>query len=147
MLGSEVPDLADTPCAHCGQSLVEAPEVRWDPWHKADSRLAALPYHASCAAEAGVLPPQEPGPDQRRCGRCQEELSPNALEVAYRALHERFLAAKAPLTQVEVVWRVAARDPRRYVPEHFACILGALPKKTGRRIEGSLGGELGPSAD
>lgn len=144
MLGSEVPDLADTPCAHCGEALSPEGELRWDPWHKGDSRLAALPYHLACAEAAGVLPPQEPGPDQRRCGRCEEDLGP-ALGAAYQALHDRFLTAKAPLTQVEIVWRVASRDPRRYVPEHFACILGALPKKQGRRIEGSLGGELGPS--
>jgi len=144
VLGSEVPDLADTPCAHCGEALSPEADLRWDPWHKGDSRLAALPYHQACAAEAGVLPPQEPGPDQRRCGRCEEDLGP-ALEAAYQALHDRFLTAKASLSQVEIVWRVAARDPRRYVPEHFACILGSLPKKQGRRIEGSLGGDLGPS--
>ena len=145
MLGSEVPDLADTPCAQCGEALSGATDLRWDPWHRGDSRLAALPYHLACAVEAGVLPPTEPGPDQRRCGRCEEELSAAALASAYRALHDRFLAAKAPLSQVEIVWRVAARDPRRYVPEHFACILDSLPKKQGRRIEGSLSGEAGPS--
>jgi hypothetical protein len=148
VLGSEVPDLATTPCTGCGESLaaVQAGEIRWDPWHKADSRLAALPYHRACAEGAGVLPPTEPGPEQRACGRCLQDLG-SELESAYRALHDRFLAAKAPLTQVEIVWRVAARDPRRFVPEHFACILNALPKKEGRQIEGSLGGEPGPNSE
>lgn len=149
MLGSEVPDLSQTPCPHCAQPFRggEGEEVRWDPWHRADSRWAALPYHQACAEAAGVLPPVEPGPDQRSCGRCETEIEPADLAKAYAALHARFLAAKASLVQVELVWRVASRDPRSYVPEHFACILGAFPKKKSRRIDPEpelLGGDLGP---
>ncbi|MBL4844638.1 MAG: hypothetical protein JKY65_03855 [Planctomycetes bacterium] len=133
MLGSEVPDLSQTPCTHCGESLEGAGEVRWDPWHRGDTRWAALPYHLSCASEAGVLPPSEPGPDQSSCGRCELAIQEPVLSPAFAALHERFLTAKATLAAVEIVWRVAARDPRRYQAEHFSCVLGAVRKKTPRR--------------
>ncbi len=130
MLGSEVPDLADTPCAQCGEALSGATDLRWDPWHRGDSRLAALPYHLACAVEAGVLPPTEPGPDQRRCGRCEEELSAAALASAYRALHDRFLAAKAPLSQVEIVWR-ALRLHSRLAPQEAGPTDRGLPERRG----------------
>ena len=104
-------------------------EVRWDPWQAADPRLAAAPFHQACAQAAGILPAAEPGPGQGRCGRCQAALAPETLAVAWRALHERFRSAKGSLITPEVVWRVQARDPRSYVAEHFACLLGAVRRK------------------
>ena len=131
MLGSETPDLDETPCAGCGESLAETPraDLRWDPWQSQDPRLAALPYHTACAQAAGILPPAEPEEAHARCGRCQETLGAETLAVAYRALHTRFETAKGSLISPEVVWRVKSRDPRSYVAEHFACLLGAVVRK------------------
>ena len=129
MIGSEVPDLATTPCAACGESLAETPtaNVRWDPFQPGDVRLAAAPYHLACAKGAGFLPPTEPAAEHGRCDRCGEPIED--LASAYRALQQRFLTAKGSLMTPSVVWRVAAREPRRYAAEHFACLLAAVERK------------------
>lgn len=129
MLGSEVPDLATTPCPGCGELVPEGPDLRWDPWHPGDVRLAAAPYHLECARAAGILPPPRPGPEHERCGRCAKSIAPEALAVGYAALQRRFLSAKGSLLTPELVWRVASRQPRRYVAEHFACVLAAVSQK------------------
>ena len=66
--------------------------------------------------------------------------------MAWRALHERFQSAKGSLITPEVVWRVQARDPRSYVAEHFACLLGAVTRKPAAPDEEppALPGEVSP---
>lgn len=125
MYGGEVPELDRTPCPVCGERIA-ADEAVWDPYHTGERRWAALPYHRACAGD--VLPPPEPGREMRRCARCGEELAPEVLAEAFAALLRRFEAPTAPAATPEVVWRLAERAPRRYLPEHFRCVLGALGK-------------------
>lgn len=120
MLGGETPDLATTPCPACDRPIAED-EVVWDAWHGTDLRLAALPYHRACAAD--LLPPADPDAGMRACGICGEPLGKGQLEEAFAALHARFTAAKGVAAAADVVWRLAEREPRRYVTEHLSCLL------------------------
>ena len=128
MLAPEVPTLSETPCTGCQQPFAANPapgEVVWDPWHRGDSRWAALPYHLACAGE--VLPP-EPAPEAMTvCGRCQKALTDPGAALA--TLRARMNAARDATPSPEVVWRVVQRNPRAYQPEHFACLLEAVKRK------------------
>ena len=103
---------------------MEASEVVWDPYHTGSRQLAALPYHPACAE--GLLPPETPDAGMRRCGICEKELEEAELARAFEELRRRFQEAKGPAAPQEVVWRLAERAPRMFVPEHFACVLGKL---------------------
>lgn len=131
MFGGVTPELSETPCPGCGEPWSDAElageGVVWDPYHLADRQLAALPYHARCAT--AILPPAEPSAEMRTCGRCGEEIAAKEFEPAFQALHERFQAAKGSLATPQVAWRLAEREPaRRYLAEHFACILNAIQR-------------------
>ena len=125
MLGAEIPDLATSPCPACGE-LIDPSAVVWDAWHQADLRQAAAPFHPACA---DFLPPSEASTEQGRCGICEEAFEPAAGAAAFQDLHNRFKAATAELSAAHIVWRLAARDPRRYVPEHFECVLNKATRK------------------
>ncbi|MGE0708415.1 MAG: hypothetical protein AB7N76_19070 [Planctomycetota bacterium] len=140
MFGGVAPDLDETPCVACGER-VAPDEVVWDAWHQGDRRFAALPYHRRCAQD--VLPPREPDEAMRRCARCGQELAPEVLAAALEALAARFRAAKGSLASPDVVWRLAGRDPRRWVPEHFACVLAAVRRGP---IAGPVAGALPPAS-
>lgn len=144
MLGGEVPDLATTPCGGCGGALGADDDVVWDAWYAGDPTLAAYPYHRACAG--AVLPPAEADADMRRCGLCGAALSDAELEVALRDLRARFEQPKvSPPGPPQVVWRLAAREPRRWVPEHFACLLAKVERT--RPLPGLPGKVISPGQE
>lgn len=126
MFGGEVPELATTPCGACGQPVAED-DVVWDPYHEGERRFAALPYHRACAG--AVLPPDAPTEAMTRCGLCGEALGEAEAAAAFEQLHARFRVAKAPAVPQQVVWRLAERDPRAFVAEHFACLVERVTGK------------------
>jgi len=112
--------------------MIDEADVVWDAWHLGDPRIAAMPYHRACATR--ILPPAEVTPAMRRCGICDEPLVDDVLAEAFAALHARFTAAKGSVLTQVVTWRLAGREPaRRYVAEHFQCILGKLARPKRRR--------------
>lgn len=126
MIGGEVPDLKTARCPVCGLGI-DAGEVVWDPYQRQDVRLAALPYHRACARD--LLPPTEPAPELLTCAICGLRFPAEVAEEAIAQLHARFATAKAAVRTPTVVWRLAGRDPRRFVAEHFQCLLGQAVRK------------------
>lgn len=120
MLGGAIPDLATTPCPAC-EKLVEIEAVVWDPYHKGDRQLSALPYHRACASE--LLPPLEPTEAMRTCGLCSQRFTDTEFEAAFAALHDRFRRAKPEVVTPVVAWRLVSREPREFLAEHFRCLL------------------------
>lgn len=123
MYGGAIPDLATTPCLGCDQPVDEA-DVVWDPYHRGDRQLCALPYHRACADS--LLPPAEPTEAMAACQICSEPFGEESLAAAFAGLHARFGLAKAEVATPEIVWRLAGRDPRVFLAEHFACLLGTV---------------------
>lgn len=121
MLGSYVPDLSRTPCPVCELSI-EADAVVWDPWYLTDLRLAAMPLHPACAEP--FLPPPVATAEMKRCGICTKEVEAVAFEAAFAALHKRFETPAGTAGAGSIVWRLAGREPRLFVAEHFDCIIG-----------------------
>ncbi len=123
MFGGAIPDLSTTPCPCCDQA-VDPADVVWDPYHRGDRQLCALPHHPGCAAE--LLPPAEPTEAMRSCAICSQPIDEAVFGAAFAGLHERFRRAKAEVATPEIVWRLAGRDPRVFLAEHFACLLGTV---------------------
>jgi len=118
----------------CG-ARIDPAEAVWDPYQRQDPRLAALPYHRACARD--VLPPAAPAPDHARCATCGLGFPAPVLAEAFAQLQARFAAPRAGTATPEVVWRLAGRDPRRFVAEHFQCLL----ERAVRREPPALPGE------
>ena len=49
--------------------------------------------------------------------------------TGFAALQARFTQPTGTVATPQVVWRVASREPRHYVAEHFACLLGKVKRK------------------
>jgi hypothetical protein len=81
-----------------------------------------MPLHPECAES--FLPPAEATAEMKRCGICNEEVEGVAFEAAFQALHERFKTPAGTAGAGSIVWRLAGREPRVFVAEHFDCIIG-----------------------
>jgi len=144
VIGGEVPDLRTTPCGGCREPFGPDDDVVWDPWHTGDARLAAQPYHRDCAG--AVLPLAGEADLERVCGLCHQPLGEREWALAVGELRARVEAAKvAPGTLPAVAWRLIAREPRRWSPDHLACLLdraGRGGPAPGAEPDGGLPGRV-----